>query len=159
MKPLPYIHDSITVTQSMCDHNGHMNVNHYYKLFDSTYTSFYINELGFDEEYIKSGFSTFTLEDNIRYLNEFTLDEKVYPSFILYRANKKLLHFIGILQNENAELAAIFETVLGHIDLKKRKIVNFSDDKVQHTQEICKKQNEGTDISFEIKLAIKDINE
>ena len=159
MKPLPYIHDSITVTQSMCDHNGHMNVNHYYKLFDSTYTSFYINELGFDEDYIKSGFSTFTLEDSIRYLNEFTLDEKVYPSFILYKANKKLLHFIGILQNEDAELAAIFETVLGHIDLQKRKIVNFSDDKIQHTQDICKKQKEGTDISFEIKLAIKDINE
>ena len=159
MKPLPYIHDSITVTQSMCDHNGHMNVNHYYKLFDSTYTSFYINELGFDEEYIKSGFSTFTLEDSIRYLNEFTLDEKVYPSFILYRANKKLLHFIGILQNKDAELAAIFETVLGHIDLKKRKIVNFSDDKIQHTQEIYQKQKEGTDIPFEIKLAIKDINE
>ncbi|MDC1081789.1 thioesterase family protein [Gammaproteobacteria bacterium] len=159
MKTLPYIHDSITVTQSMCDHNGHMNVNHYYKLFDSTYTSFYINELGFDEDYIKSGFSTFTLEDSIRYLNEFTLDEKVYPSFILYKANKKLLHFIGILQNEDAELAAIFETVLGHIDLQKRKIVNFSDDKIQHTQDICQKQKEGTDISFEIKLAIKDINE
>mgnify|MGYP001411305937 FL=1 len=159
MKPLPYIHDSITVTESMCDHNGHMNVNHYYKLFDSTYTSFYINELGFDEDYIKSGFSTFTLEDSIRYLNEFTLDEKVYPSFILYKANKKLLHFIGILQNEDAELAAIFETVLGHIDLQKRKIVNFSDDKIQHTQDICQKQKEGTDISFEIKLAIKDINE
>ena len=159
MKPLPYIHDSITVTQSMCDHNGHMNVNHYYKLFDSTYTSFYINELGFDDDYIKSGFSTFTLEDSIRYLNEFTLDEKVYPSFILYKANKKLLHFIGILQNEDAELAAIFETVLGHIDLQKRKIVNFSDDKIQHTQDICQKQKEGTNISFEIKLAIKDINE
>jgi len=159
MKPLPYIHDSITVTESMCDHNGHMNVNHYYKLFDSTYTSFYINELGFDEDYIKSGFSTFTLEDSIRYLNEFTLDEKVYPSFILYKANKKLLHFIGILQNEDGKLAAIFETVLGHIDLQKRKIVNFSDDKIQHTQDICQKQKEGTDISFEIKLAIKDINE
>ena len=143
----------------MCDHNGHMNVNHYYKLFDSTYTSFYINELGFDEEYIKSGFSTFTLEDSIRYLNEFTLDEKVYPSFILYRANKKLLHFIGILQNKDAELAAIFETVLGHIDLNKRKIVNFSDEKILHTQEICQKQKEGIDFSFDIKLAIKDINE
>ena len=159
MKPLPYIHDSITVTESMCDHDSHMNVNHYYKRFDSTSTSFYINELGFDEDYIKSGFSTFTLEDSIRYLNEFTLDEKVYPSFILYKANKKLLHFIGILQNEDAELAAIFETVLGHIDLQKRKIVNFSDDKIQHTQDICQKQKEGTDISFEIKLAIKDINE
>ena len=159
MKSLPYIHDSIIVTEGMCDHNGHMNVNHYYKLFDSTYTSFYINELGFDDDYIKSGFSTFTLEDSIRYLNEFTLDEKVYPSFILYKANKKLLHFVGILQNKNAELAAIFETILGHIDLQKRKIVNFSDDKIQHTQDICLKQKEGTDIPFEIKLAIKDINE
>jgi acyl-CoA thioesterase FadM len=136
-----------------------MNVNYYYKLFDSTYTSFYINELGFDEDYIKSGFSTFTLEDSIRYLNEFTLNEKVYPSFILYKANKKLLHFIGILQNKDAELAAIFETVLGHIDLKKRKIVNFSDEKIQHTQKVCQKQKKDTDISFDIKLNIKDINE
>ena len=159
MQNLPYKSKAITVTQDMCDHNGHMNVNYYYKLFDSTYTSFYINELGFDEDYIKSGFSTFTLEDSIRYLDEFTLNEKVYPSFILYKANKKLLHFVGILQNKDAELAAIFETVLGHIDLQKRKIVNFSDDKIQHTQDICKKQKECTDISFEIKLAIKDINE
>jgi acyl-CoA thioesterase FadM len=159
MKALPYVHDSITVTQDMCDHNGHMNVNYYYKLFDSTYTSFYINELGFDDDYIKSGFSTFTLEDSIRYLNEFTLSEEVYPSFILYKANKKLLHFVGILQNKDSELAAIFETVLGHIDLKKRKIVNFSDNKIQHIQEIHQKQNEGIDIPFEVKLFIKDINE
>ena len=156
---LPYISNPITVSYEMCDHNGHMNVNYYYKLFDSTYTSFYINELGFDEDYIKSGFSTFTLEDSIRYLDEFTLNEKVYPSFILYKANKKLLHFVGILQNKDAELAAIFETVLGHINLKRRKIVNFSDEKILHTQDICQKQKEGIDFSFDIKLFIKDINE
>ena len=46
MKSLPYVHDTIKVTQEMCDHNGHMNVNYYYKLFDSVYTSFYIDELG-----------------------------------------------------------------------------------------------------------------
>ena len=71
MQSLPYNPDSILVTEDMCDHNGHMNVNYYYKVFDSTYTSFYINELGFDESYMKKGFSTFTLEDNIRYLKEF----------------------------------------------------------------------------------------
>ena len=125
MKPLPYNPESITVTQEMCDHNGHMNVNYYYQLFDSTYTSFYIDELGFGDDYLESGFSTFTLEDNIRYLKEFRLDDKVYPSFMLYKVNKKLLHFVGILQNEDKETAAIFETVLGHIDLHKRKIVEF----------------------------------
>jgi len=159
MKALPYVHDVIKVTQEMCDHNGHMNVNYYYQLFDSTYTSFYINELGFGEEYLKSGFSTFTLEDSIRYLNEFRLDEEVYPSFVLYKANKKLLHFVGILQNKDEEIAAIFETVLGHIDLNKRKIVNFPDDKNEHIQNVYLTQKQIRDIPFEIKLHIKDINE
>ena len=159
MKPLPYVHDVIKVTQEMCDHNGHMNVNYYYQLFDSTYTSFYINELCFGEEYLKSGFSTFTLEDSIRYLNEFRLDEEVYPSFVLYKANKKLLHFVGILQNKDEEIAAIFETVLGHIDLNKRKIVNFPDDKNEHIQNVYLTQKQIRDIPFEIKLHIKDINE
>ena len=159
MKPLPYVHDVIKVTQEMCDHNGHMNVNYYYQLFDSTYTSFYINELGFGEEYLKSGFSTFTLEDSIRYLNEFRLDEEVYPSFVLYKANKKLLHFVGILQNKDEEIAAIFETVLGHIDLNKRKIVNFPNEKNEHIQNVYLTQKQIRDIPFEIKLHIKDINE
>ena len=159
MKPLPYVHDVIKVTQEMCDHNGHMNVNYYYQLFDSTYTSFYINELGFGEEYLKNGFSTFTLEDSIRYLNEFRLDEEVYPSFVLYKANKKLLHFVGILQNKDEEIAAIFETVLGHIDLNKRKIVNFPIDKNEHIQNVYLTQKQIRDIPFEIKLHIKDINE
>ena len=159
MKPLPFNPDSIKVTEDMCDHNGHMNVNYYYQLFDSTYTSFYIDELGFGDDYIKSGFSTFTLEDSIRYLNEFTLDEDVFPSFTLYKANKKLLHFVGILQNKDSELAAIFETVLGHIDLNKRKVVNFPDEKFEHIQRIYKEQEEKREISFDLKLKIKDISE
>ena len=156
MKQLPYVHDSIKVTQEMCDHNGHMNVNYYYRLFDSTYNSYYINELGFGDEYLKSGFSTFTLEDNIRYLKEFTLDEEVYPSFILYKANKKLLHFVGILQNKDSELAAIFETILGHIDLNKRKIVDFPDEKHEAIQKVYLDQKQSMEIPFEVKLHIKD---
>ena len=158
MKPLPYKHATIKVTEEMCDHNGHMNVNYYYKLFDNTYTSFYIEELGFNQKYMESGFSTFTLEDSIRYLNEFTLNEEVYPSFILYKANKKLLHFVGILQNKDSELAAIFETVLGHIDLSKRKIVNFSDEKIDFLQSVYLKQKESSQIPFDVKLYIKDID-
>jgi len=159
MKSLPYIHDTIIVTKDMCDHNGHMNVNYYYKLFDSTYTSFYIDELGFGGDYIDSGFSTFTLEDSIRYLNEFRLNEQVFPSFVLYKVNRKLMHFVGILQNSNNEIAAIFETVLGHIDLNKRKIVNFPDNKIKHLTSVANSQKENIDIPFEIKLYIKDIHE
>ena len=131
MKAFPYVSDPITVTQDMCDHNKHMNVTYYYKMFDSSYTSMYIDELGFTDEYMKSGFSTFTLEDNIRYLKEFRLGEKVYPSFYLNNVNNKMLHFIGILLNEQGDLSAIFETVLGHIDMNARRMTHFSDDRLQ----------------------------
>ena len=159
MKPLPYNPDSVIVTKEMCDHNGHMNVNYYYQLFDSTYTSFYIDELGFDEAYMERGFSTFTLEDSIRYLKEFRLNDVVYPSFQLYKANKKLLHFIGILQNKDNEVAAIFETVLGHIDLNKRKIVNFSDQMIENLLKVSNEQRKISELPFAVKLHIKDINE
>jgi len=158
MKPLPYNPESITVTQEMCDHNGHMNVNYYYQLFDSTYTSFYIDELGFGDDYLESGFSTFTLEDNIRYLKEFRLDDKVYPSFMLYKVNKKLLHFVGILQNEYKETAAIFETVLGHIDLHKRKIVEFPSERLLHLCNVTDEQHTKSELSFDVKLFIKDMD-
>lgn len=159
MKNLPYKHKSIVVTQNMCDLNGHMNVNYYYKLFDSCYTAFYIEELGFDQAYVESGFSTFTLEDSIRYLKEFKLNDEIFPSFILFKANKKLMHFLGVLQNKDAKLAAIFETVLGHIDLKKRKVVNFSEEKINHLQKISLNQHQLAEISFDIKLSIKDLND
>ena len=158
MQHLPYIHDVIKVTEEMCDHNGHMNVNYYYKLFDSTYTSFYIDELNFGQSYIESGFSTFTLEDNIRYLKEFKLNESVYPSFVLHKVNKKLMHFVGILKNKDDQIAAIFETILGHIDLKKRKIVDFPADRLQHILNVCDEQNKNIELPFSVKLYIKDIN-
>ena len=73
MQALPYKSEIKIVSKDMCDHNGHMNVNYYYQLFDNVYTVMYYENLGFDDEYLASGFSTFTLEDSIRYLKEFKL--------------------------------------------------------------------------------------
>lgn len=157
MKAFPYASDPITVTQDMCDHNKHMNVTYYYKMFDSSYTSMYIDELGFTDEYMKSGFSTFTLEDNIRYLKEFRLGEKVYPSFYLNNVNNKMLHFIGILLNEQGDLSAIFETVLGHIDMKARRMTHFSDDRLQFILNYKNSNKIEEDLPFESKLKIKDL--
>ena len=157
MKAFPYVSDPITVTQDMCDHNKHMNVTYYYKMFDSSYTSMYIDELGFTDEYMKSGFSTFTLEDNIRYLKEFRLGEKVYPSFYLNNVNNKMLHFIGILLNEQGDLSAIFETVLGHIDMNARRMTHFSDDRLQFILNYKNSNKIEEDLPFESKLKIKDL--
>ncbi len=157
MQSLPYTTEAIIVSEEMCDHNGHMNVNYYYKLFDSVYTAMYFENLGFDNEYLASGFSTFTLEDSIRYLKEFKLGDKVYPSFYLANVNKKLLHFVGILKNENNELSAIFETVLAHMDLNARKVTEFKSTKLD---ELLKYKNQNSlkeDLPFELKLKIRDL--
>ena len=157
MQSLPYTTEAIIVSEEMCDHNGHMNVNYYYKLFDSVYTAMYFENLGFDDEYLASGFSTFTLEDSIRYLKEFKLGDKVYPSFYLANVNKKLLHFVGILKNENDELSAIFETVLAHMDLNARKVTEFKSTKLD---ELLKYKNQNSlmeDLPFELKLKIRDL--
>lgn len=157
MFKLPYLANQITVTSDMCDHNDHMNVNYYYKMFDEVYSKLYFEELNFSPEYVASGFSTFTLEDNIRYLKEFRLGDKIYPSFLLNNANEKMLHFVGILLNENNELAAIFETVLGHINLNKRKMVPFSDDRLKNILEYKERTKLDQDLPFELKLKIRDL--
>ena len=157
MFKLPYLANQITVTSEMCDHNDHMNVNYYYKMFDEVYSKLYFEELDFSPEYVASGFSTFTLEDNIRYLKEFRLGDNIYPSFLLNNANEKMLHFVGILLNENNELAAIFETVLGHINLNERKMVPFSDDRLKNILEYKERTKLDQDLPFELKLKIRDL--
>ena len=157
MFKLPYLANQITVTTDMCDHNDHMNVNYYYKMFDEVYSKLYFEELDFSPEYVACGFSTFTLEDNIRYLKEFRLGDNIYPSFLLNNANEKMLHFVGILLNENNELAAIFETVLGHINLNERKMVPFSDDRLKNILEYKERTKLDQDLPFELKLKIRDL--
>jgi acyl-CoA thioester hydrolase len=157
MQSLPYKSEIKIVSKEMCDHNGHMNVNYYYQLFDSVYTAMYYENLGFDDTYLASGFSTFTLEDSIRYLKEFKLDDKVYPSFYLANVNNKLLHFAGILQNDNGELSAIFETVLAHMDLNARKVTEFSDEKLKKLLEYRSSNQLCEDLPFKLKLKIRDL--
>ena len=157
MFSLPYKSDVIHVTKDMCDHNGHMNVTYYYKLFDSVYTSMYIEKLGFDDEYLQSGFSTFTLEDSIRYLKEFKLNDPIHPSFYLINVNKKLLHFLGVLQNKEGELAAIFETVLGHINLSARKVTEFDDKRLNDLLAYKELNTINEQLPFELRLKIKDL--
>jgi acyl-CoA thioesterase FadM len=134
-----------------------MNVTYYYKLFDSVYTSMYIEKLGFDDEYLQSGFSTFTLEDSIRYLKEFKLNDPIHPSFYLINVNKKLLHFVGVLQNKEGELAAIFETVLGHINLSARKVTEFDDKRLNDLLAYKELNTINEQLPFELRLKIKDL--
>ena len=78
--------------------------------------------------------------------------------FYLANVNKKLLHFVGILQNEAGELSAIFETVLAHMDLNARKVTEFSDQKLKKLLEYSSANKLIEDLPFDLKLKIRDLN-
>jgi acyl-CoA thioesterase FadM len=67
------------------------------------------------------------------------------------------LHFAGILQNENGELCAIFETVLAHMDLNARKVTEFSNEKLKKLLEYKSSNQLSEDLPFELKLKIRDL--
>ena len=152
----PYKGNIVTVTKDMCDMNGHMNVSYYSKVFDEGGFELY-KDLGFswDNESIRSEFSTFTLEENIRYLKENLLGEKIIPCYRIVNVNRKLIHQAAVLLNEKEEVSAISEVLLIHIDMVKRKSTPFSDDSFERIKGLKEAHDELGDLGIEFRLKIK----
>ena len=97
MKELfPYHGEKILVTQEMCDHNGHMNTGSYTRCFDGCWGQMY-TDMGFDDDYFNNGYSSFTLEENLKYFKEFLEGDSIYPSFRIVGLNRKCVHILGCL--------------------------------------------------------------
>jgi|TARA_B110000483_G_scaffold242386_1_gene328072 acyl-CoA thioester hydrolase len=154
----PYKGDTVTVTKDMCDMNGHMNVSFYSKVFDEGSFELY-RDLGFswDNETIRSEFSTFTLEENIRYIKENLLGEKLTPCYRIVNINKKLIHQAAVLLNEKEEVTAIQEFLLIHIDMQKRKSTPFSEESLQRIKTLKDSHDELGELDFDLRLKIKSL--
>ena len=78
----PYEAPIVVVTEDMCDLNGHMNVAYYLQAFD-IYSRPMFEEMGFTREHFQNGYSSFAVEDSLRYLKEFCLVRKFTLGFAL----------------------------------------------------------------------------
>tara|TARA_B100000287_G_scaffold291248_1_gene274637 strand:+ start:2008 stop:2481 length:474 start_codon:yes stop_codon:yes gene_type:complete len=157
MKDLfPYVGKPVTVTKEMCDFNGHMNVNYIKEVFEQGW-EFTIQDLGFDEAYLKSGFSSFTLEDNYRFIKEFLLGDMIFPAFRLFNANEKLFHMIGVLFDKDGAISAMYETVEGHIDMNKRKIAPMGTEKLARVVAVKNAHDLTGKVPYDVRLKIKDL--
>ena len=150
----PYKGSEKIVTEDMCDVNGHMNVAYYLRSFD-VYSRPLFEEIGFDQDYFKAGFSTFALEDSIRYLKEFTLNQTIYSRFRVIDANHKLIHFVGILLNKDEELAAISETIVAHVDMNIRKTTNMPEKILKSLEQVMQRHNEAGKLDFDLRLGLR----
>ena len=152
----PYISAPVVITQDMCDQNGHMNVLYYSRVFGKAIEDFYSEELGFSKAYFDSGFSSFTLEDNIKYIKECFYGESVFIRYRLHKVNKKLIHLVAVMVNEQDQLCAIYETVLGHIDMKLRKTSEMKESFFDNLS-VRVKQHTRFDIDISLRLNIKSL--
>ena len=155
MKDLfPYVGKQVTVTQDMCDFNGHMNVNYIKEVFEQAW-EFATEDFGLNEEYLKSGFSSFTLEDNYRFQKEFLLGDKIFPRFRLFNVNEKLFHMIGVLFDKDGIISAMYETVEGHIDMKQRKIAPMDPQRLAKVLAIKEAHDLTGKVPYDIRLKIR----
>ena len=145
---------SAVVTRDMCDLNNHMNVVYYQHIFEDGCLGFF-HDMGFSEEYFNEGYSSFTLETDIRYLKELLEGEKGYPYFRLVNINPKLIHYAGIILDESGEVSAFTENILAHVDMSIRK-TSVMPNKIYSPLEIMlKEHNQTGDIGFDLRLSIK----
>ena len=145
---------SAVVTRDMCDLNNHMNVVYYQHIFEDGCLGFF-HDMGFSEEYFNEGYSSFTLETDIRYLKELLEGEKGYPYFRLVNINPKLIHYAGIILDESGEVSAFTENILAHVDMSIRK-TSVMPDKIYSPLEIMlEEHNQTGEIDFDLRLSIK----
>lgn len=141
------------ISQDMCDHNAHMDVLNYSKLFIDGLENFYSDPLGFTKSYRNSGFSSFTLKDNIKYSKECLKDDEMVMH---YRINKKLIHLVAIMLNSNKQLCSIYETVLGHVDMSSRKVTEMEENFFENIQQIMQEHTRSA-LEIPLRLSIKQL--
>jgi acyl-CoA thioesterase FadM len=148
----PYIGNDVTITEEMCDLNGHMNVLYYAQIFEDEFP--FYSSLGFTSDYFQEGYSFFTLEMNIRYLKEMKQGEIASPCFRYFAVKPKLIHYGGIILNESGDVSAITENVLVHVDMNTRRSCEMKEETINHLNGMLKEHAATGDIDFELRLKI-----
>ncbi len=118
---LPAYHRK-TIPPDYLDIMGHMNIRWYFDLFAKSGRKFFASH-GLDEDYFQSGdFGVFTLKQFIQYFAEVRVGQTVVIHTRLIGRSDKRFHFVLFMINETTnQVAATFEALITHVDLKIRR--------------------------------------
>lgn len=119
-------HADLRVPEEWIDHNEHMNIRHYIDVASLAALAV-MEEAGFDSTYREENrLSLFTVEHHLRYLAEMRLGERLTGHVYPVKLGTKGVHLVVfVLDRERDKLAMVFETVLLHVDMDKRKAVEI----------------------------------
>ena len=120
------------IKKEWTDYNNHMNMAYYVLIFDQVW-EIMLQKFKMGEDSAKTDkMSTMVVETHTTYNNEVKEGEEVEINLTFFDHDKKRLHFkMEMLEKTTKKLSATLEMLSLYIDLNKRKVAEFEEDKIK----------------------------
>ena len=127
------------IKKEWTDYNNHMNMAYYVLIFDQVW-EIMLQKFKMGEYSAKTNkMSTMVVETHTTYNNEVKEGEEVEINLTFFDHDKKRLHFkMEMLEKTTKKLSATLEMLSLYIDLNKRKVAEFEEDKVKLMDDFIK---------------------
>ena len=145
------------VIKDWIDYNDHMNVSYYLLMFDKYGADTLNNIFKMGEQSAKTTKkSTMIVESHITYNRELRLDDEVDLNCVYFNHDDKRLHYkMEIIHKEKKYLASTIEILALYVDLDKRKVADFEEEKIKIMDKFIKEnkpQFDTDDLKFSSKI-------
>ena len=123
---------SFNIKKNWVDYNNHMNMAYYVLIFDEAW-EVALEKFKMGASAAKNlNRSTMVVETNTKYLNEVKEGETVDINLTFFDHDKKRLHLkMEMVSKETKKTSASMEWISLYIDLSKRKVTEFEEDKLK----------------------------
>ena len=120
------------VKKEWVDYNNHMNMAYYVLIIDRAW-EVALEKFKMGAKAAKNDKrSTMVVETNTKYLNEVKLGEEVDVNLTYFDHDKKRLHIkMEMIGKNTNKISASMEWISLYIDLNKRKVTEFEDEKIK----------------------------
>ena len=120
------------IKKEWTDYNNHMNMAYYVLVFDQIWEKI-LGKFKMGEQSAKTtNMSTMVVETHTTYNNEVKEGDEVEINLTFFDHDKKRLHFkMEMIEKSTKTLSATLEMLSLYIDLSKRKVAEFEDEKVK----------------------------
>ncbi|WP_435088698.1 thioesterase family protein [Candidatus Pelagibacter bacterium nBUS_29] len=120
------------IKKEWTDYNNHMNMAYYVLVFDQIW-EIILEKFKMGEQSAKTAnMSTMVVETHTTYNNEVKEGDKVEINLTFFDHDKKRLHFkMEMIEKSSKKLSATLEMLSLYIDLKKRRVAEFEDEKIK----------------------------
>ncbi|WP_440633660.1 thioesterase family protein [Candidatus Pelagibacter sp. HIMB1485] len=123
---------SFNIKKNWVDYNNHMNMAYYVLIFDEAW-EVALEKFKMGADAAKNlNRSTMVVETNTKYLNEVKEGESVDINLTYFDHDKKRLHLkMEMIAKETRKISASMEWISLYIDLSKRKVTEFEEEKLK----------------------------